>query len=146
MADPIVIAGLKDKTHELRQAIVTYEERLERTRKELAVVTATLTIMERDGGRLCDARPAAIRNLFTRGEPLRLCKAALAAEPEMTSRALAVACLAARGFDHEDPVLVRSMVGVLSGTLKQAVRRKEMVKVDYPERKVAWRLAWASRS
>ena len=41
----------------------------------------------------------------------------------------------------KDPVLVRSMVGVLSGTLKQAVRRKEMVKVGYPERKVAWRLA-----
>lgn len=34
----------------------------------------------------------------------------------MTTRALAVACLAARGFDWDDPVLVRAMTGVLSNT------------------------------
>lgn len=39
----------------------------------------------------------------------------------MTTRALAVACLGARGFYHDDPVLVRAMVGVLSNTLKNGM-------------------------
>ena len=139
MPDPHVISALQDKAHALRQAIVSYEEHLERTRQELAVITATLTIFERDGDRLTDNRPAHVRNLFKRGEPLALCKAALAEAPAgMTTRALAVACLAARGFDGDDPVLVRAMVGVLSNTLKKAVRRGELARAETGRRETGW--------
>ena len=78
MPDPHVISALDDKAHELRQANVSYEEHLDRTRHELAVVTATITLFQRDGHRLTDQRPAHVRNLFKHGEPLALCKAALA--------------------------------------------------------------------
>ena len=138
-ADPHVVSALQDKLHDLRSAVSTYEELLERTRRELAVVTATLSLFERGDDRPSDHRPAHVRNLFKRGEPLRICKAALSAEPDgMTTRELAVACLAAREFDHEDPVLVRAMVGVLSNTLKKAVRRREVVTLKQDGRSTRW--------
>lgn len=142
MADPPVLYALKDKIYELRQAIVSYEDMLERSRKELAVMTAAVTIFHRDGGRIGDSRPANARNLFKRGEVGQICRAALSVEPDgMTTRDLAVACLAAREFDHEDPVLVRAMVGLISNTLKKAVRRRELVCVQLGQRTVKWRLA-----
>ena len=99
MADPHVVSALADKAHDLRQAVVTYEGLLEHTRHELAVVSATLSLFQRGDDRPSDRRPAHVRNLFKRGEPLRICKAALSAEPDgMTTRELAVACLAAREF------------------------------------------------
>ena len=58
----------------------------------------------------------------------------------MTTRALAVACLAARGFDAGDPVLVRAMVGVLSNTLKKASWRGEMAHAESGRREAGWRL------
>lgn len=147
-AEPHVISALQDKAHDLRSAIVTYEELLDRTRKELAVVTATLSLFQRGDDRPSDHRPAHVRELFKRGEPLMICKTALAAKAGttfpretsegMTTRELAVACLAAREFDHEDPVLVRAMVGVLSNTLKKAVRRGELAKSSDNQRLAAW--------
>ena len=108
MADPHVVSALQDKAHNLRSAIVSYEEHLERTRHELAVVTATLTIFERDGGRITDNRPAHVRNLFKRGEVLAICRSALTTAPGgLTTRELGIACLAAREFDHDEPVLLR---------------------------------------
>ena len=139
MADPHVLSALQDKAHELRSAIVSYEEHLERTRRELAVITATIAIFERGGVASTDGRPAHVRNLFKRGEPLVLCKAALAEAPAgMTTRALAVACLAARGFDGGDPVLVRAMVGVFINTLKKAVRRGELALAETGRREAGW--------
>ena len=58
----------------------------------------------------------------------------------MTTRGLAVACLAAREADHEDPVLVRAVVGVLSNTLKKAVRRGEPTRVESDRREAVWRV------
>lgn len=139
-ADPHVIASLQDKAHSLRAAIVSYEEHLDRSRKELAIVTATITIFQRDAGRITDTRPASVRNLFKRGEVIALCREALAGSPDgLSTRDLAVACLRARDFDHDDPVLVRAMVGLLSNTLKKAVRRKEMTKGG-EARKPVWQL------
>lgn len=99
-------------------------------------------ILRQDGGLVTDGRPACVRNLFKRGEVLSICRSALAAQPSgVTTRELGVACLAAREFDHEDPVLLRAMVGLLSNTLKKAVRRGELVKVGDDGRKAAWRLS-----
>jgi hypothetical protein len=141
-ADPHVVSALQDKAHDLRSAITTYEELLERSRHELAVVTATLSLFQRGDDRIYDHRPAHARNLFKRGEPLMICKTALAAKPAgMTTRELAVACLAAREFDYEDPVLVRAMTGLLSNTLKKAVRRSEVARIGANEdRKALWSL------
>ena len=61
----------------------------------------------------------------------------------MTTRALAVACLGARGFAEDDPVLVRAMVGVLSNTLKKAVRRGELARAESDRREAAWALPGA---
>ena len=139
MADPLIISSLEDKLHELRASIVTYEERLEQARQELAVMTAALTIFARDGGRITDTRPATVRNLFKRGEVLTICLKALESLPDgLSTRDLGIACLTARGFNHEDPVLLRAMVGLLSNTLKKAVRRGVVAKVG-GGRKVAWR-------
>ena len=58
----------------------------------------------------------------------------------MSTRALAVARLAARGFDKGDPVLVRAMVGVQSNMLKKAVRRKELARAETDDRAASWRM------
>ena len=72
---------------------------------------------------------------------LQLALAALADKPDgLSTREIGVAVLAARQFDHEDPVLLRAMVGLLSNTLKKAVRRGVVAKVG-DGRKVAWRIA-----
>lgn len=70
-----------------------------------------------------------------------ICKTALAAEPGgMTTRALAVACLGARGFDHEDPVLVRAMVGVLGQHAEDGGEaRGGSDQMGESERKAIWR-------
>ncbi len=141
MADPLILSTLEDKLHELRASIVTYEERLEQARQELAVMTAALTIFQRDGGRFTDTRPASIRNLYKRGEALAICRKALASAPDgLTTRELGIACLAARGFNQDDPVLLRAMVGLLSNSLVKAVRRKDMVKIGADRRKATWRV------
>ena len=44
MADPRVLSALEDEAHKMRSAIVSYEEHLERTRRELAVITAKIAI------------------------------------------------------------------------------------------------------
>lgn len=146
MADPLIISTLEDKLHELRASIVTYEERLEQARQELAVMTTALTIFQRDGGRITDTRPATVRNLFKRGEVIGIARKALADTPEgLTTRELGVCCLMARGFNQDDPVLLRAMVGLLSNTLKKAVRRGEMIKVVEDGRKAVWRTGLAAR-
>ena len=81
MPDPHVISALADKAHKLRSTIVSYEEHLERTQHELAVVMSRIAIFERGGVASTDGRPAHVCNLFKRGESLALYKAALADAP-----------------------------------------------------------------
>ena len=70
---------------------MTYGTLLERTRHELAVIKATLSLFERGDDRPIDHRPAHVRNLFKRGEPLAICRAALSAEPAgLTTLAVAL--------------------------------------------------------
>ena len=58
----------------------------------------------------------------------------------MTTRALAVGCLAARGFDGDNPVLVRAMTGGLSNTLKKAVRRGDLARAETGRREAGWQM------
>ena len=69
---------------------------------------------------------------------LQLALTALVDKPDgLSTRDIGIAVLAARQFDDENLVLLRAMVGLLSNTLKKAVRRGVVAKLG-GGRKVTW--------
>lgn len=122
MAETRAVTTLRSKRAEILASIELYGERLARARSDSRTVNACIALFESSG------EPGAVqpyvdpRRVFARGEPMKLCKEALASSPKSTKE-LALHVMAAKGLDTGDKVLAHAMATRLIYALRQQWRR-----------------------
>lgn len=142
MAEPHVVAALKDKRAELAGIIADLEKRISGHRAGLVHLDATLRMFAPDT-EAAGIRPTAVRRRnawFGKGECARLvCGILRTAVRPMTSREIAEALMAGRGLDPADHRSRELIQKTAHAVLKRAVR--SVVAVTTDGQALAWRVA-----
>lgn len=126
MAEPHAITTLRRKREEIESVIASYEAKLDEARRDLSAVNTTLRLFEPN------ADPETLPvcgegwRRFKKGEVVRLCLTALAAESLLSTRELAVRIIRAKGLDEGDRVLRKALTYRVRQTLMVAMRRGEI--------------------
>jgi hypothetical protein len=139
MAEIRTVTTLRTKRDEILHSIRLYERQLEQARADLAHVTAAIQIFEAGGNAKDMPRYVDVHRLFKRGEPIALCKAALASGPK-TTRELARYVMQARGLDADDKVLAKSIANRLIHALRMQNQRGALVLEGKRHGVSVWRL------
>lgn len=126
MAEIRTVTTLRRKRDEISASIRLYERQLAQARADLAHVTAAIRIFEASGDVADMARYVDTHRLFKRGEPIALCKQALAKGP-MTTRELAHHVMKAKGLDVGDKVLAKGIGNSLIHALRMQHQRGRLV-------------------
>src|SRR5471032_2891524 len=103
MAEIRTVTTLNHKRDEILHSIRLYERQLEQARADLAHVTAAIRIFEASGDHKDMPKYVDVHRQFKRGEPIILCKQALASGP-MTTRELVQHLMKAKGLEPGDKV------------------------------------------
>lgn len=116
-----VVSTLTRKRNDIEARIEGYQAEIRRCEADLAVVSATLAIFEREG----DYRPGmSLSRLFKRGEAFKVaCEALQAAGKPLDTRELARALAVHKGLDPEDRVLCKALVANVIHTLTHREKR-----------------------
>ena len=122
MAEIRTVTTLTSKRLEIEAAIANYEKRLGQARADLSHVNACIAIFEASGEPSDTAPYIDTHRMFARGEPMALCREALASGPK-TTKELALHVMAAKGLDTGDNVLAHAMATRLIHALRQQWRR-----------------------
>jgi hypothetical protein len=123
MAEIRTVTTLRSKRAEIVSSIAQYEKRLAQARADLSHGNACIALFEATGDRESTTPYTDIYRVFQRGELTAICKAALAEHGPMTTRALAVHILTAKGFDAGDKVLAKSVAGRIIHALRMQLAR-----------------------
>lgn len=123
MAEIRTVTTLRHKRDQIEAAIDNYEKRLAQARADLAHVNACIVIFEASGEAEAMKPYTDIHRLYRRGEMIVLCKEALAAKGEMTTRELAIHVLKAKGLDAGDKVLAKAVANRLIHALRMQAER-----------------------
>lgn len=140
MAEIRTVTTLRTKRDQIVASIRLYERQLEQARADLAHINAAIRIFEASGDVKDMPRYVDVHRLFKRGEPMELCKAALASGPK-TTRELALYVMESKGLDTADRVLAKGIGSRLIHALRMQASRGRIV-CDGKARGVSlWRLA-----
>ncbi len=96
MAEIRTVTTLRSKQQEIEASITKYEKRIAQARADLSHINAAIAIFEVSGDPEGFPAYVDIHRLFKRGEPIALCKQALAEGPKST-RQLTLYVLKAKG-------------------------------------------------
>jgi hypothetical protein len=122
MAEIRTVTTLRYKRVQITATIAKYEKRIAQARADLSHINACIAIFEADTAPSDAAPYIDVHRLFERGEPMRLCKQALASGPKSTKE-LALHVMAAKGMDTSDKVPAHAVAGRLRHALRQQWRR-----------------------
>jgi hypothetical protein len=140
MAEIRTVTTLRSKRDEIVHSIRLYERQLEQARADLAHVTAAIRIFEATGDPKDMPRYVDVHRLFARGEPMTLCKAAMAEHGPMTTKELVQHLMKAKGLDVGDKVLAKGIASRLIHALRQQARRKLIIMTGKRHGVSVWRL------
>ncbi|TAK48524.1 MAG: hypothetical protein EPO23_07820 [Xanthobacteraceae bacterium] len=129
---------LRTKRDEIIASIRLYERQLEQARADLAHINAAIRIFEASGDAKDMPRYVDVHRLFKRGEPMELCKAALAGGPK-TTRELALYVMQAKGLDTDDKVLAKGIGSRLIHALRMQASRGKIVQDGKSRGVSVWR-------
>lgn len=139
MAEIRTVTTLRSKRDEIVASIRLYERQLEQARADLSHVNAAIRIFEASGNAKDMPRYVDIHRLFKRGEPVALCKEALANGP-MSTRELAQHVMKSKGLDGGDKVLAKSIGYRLIHALRMQHQRGNLVREGKRHGVSVWRL------
>jgi hypothetical protein len=122
MAEIRTVTTLTAKRSEMEAAIANYEIRLAQARADLSHVNACIAIFQASGEPNGMAPYVDTHRMFKRGEPIALCKEALASGPK-TTKELALHVMSAKGLDVGDKVLAHVMASRLIHALRMQAKR-----------------------
>jgi hypothetical protein len=137
MAESQTLVILRNKRDEIERAIANYEKQIEKARRDLAHVNATLRMFEAPADRTQFPVYVDTLRLFRRGEIVTLCKAALVEEGPLTTPELALRLVRAKGLDEGDKVLRVSLTYRIVQALRLQWKRG---KIESPEKRGGVRL------
>jgi hypothetical protein len=126
MSEIRTVTTLRRKRKEIAASIQLYERQIGQARADLAHVEAAIRIFEASGSRKDMAKYIDTHRLFKRGEPMAICRVALADGPK-TTRELAVVCMKAKGLDPNDKVLAKGIGNSLIHVLRMQKLRGNLV-------------------
>ena len=112
MGEIRTVTTLRAKREEIAASIKLYEDRIKQAGADLAHVTACIKIFEASGDTQDMPKYVDVYRLFKRGEPMAVCKEALASGPKST-RELALAVMEFKGLDIGDKVLAKAVAAQL---------------------------------
>ncbi|MEO0956892.1 MAG: hypothetical protein AAFY66_00195, partial [Pseudomonadota bacterium] len=136
MAEPLVIQTLKDKRAEILWRIRAYEAQITAAKHDLAHVNATIRLFTEPEKQR--ARYMVSHGFFKKGEIADLCARHLAADGEMTTRALAKRLMVERKLDSSDTLLRNSVVFKVVQALRHAKRRRLVRMVEKRKGMCVW--------
>jgi intracellular sulfur oxidation DsrE/DsrF family protein len=139
MAEIRTVTTLRRKRDEISASIRLYERQLAQARADLAHVTAAIRIFEASGDAKEMAHYVDTHRLLKRGEPIAICKAALANGP-LSTRELAHHVMAAKGLDVGDKVLAKSIGYSLIHSLRMQHKRGRLILDGKRHGVSVWRL------
>ena len=145
MAEIRTVTTLQTKRDEIRATIQAYEHKLAQARVDLAHITATIALFEASGDPASMPRYVDVHRLFRRGEPVELCKAALASGP-MTTPELAQHLMKAKGLDTGDKALSRAICQRLVYALTRQQQRGKLQLAGKRHGRSVWTLLAPSRT
>ena len=118
------VTTLSAKRAEIERTVAAYERKLEQARKDVASIEGALVVLERREA--LQARPYDdLSHLFRYGELGSLCLAALSDGP-LSTMAVAAKIAAAKGFDTDDKVLLKSLCYSVVGSLRSMEQRRKV--------------------
>ena len=131
-----VIKTLTAKRDAIEARLEGYRAEIRRCEADLAVVTATLAIFQREG----DYRPGmSLSRLFRRGEAFKVvCAALKAAGKPLDTRELARALAEHKGLDTADRVLMKALAATLIHTLTHREKRGHIQRMGKRDGVVLW--------
>lgn len=139
MSEIRTVTTLRTKREEIQASIKLYEDRIKQARADLAHVTACIKIFEASGDTQDMPKYVDVYRLFKRGEPIDLCKEALASGPKST-RELALHVMASKGLDTGDKVLAKAVANQLIHALRMQNSRGRIVRDGKKGTALVWRL------
>ena len=137
MAEIRTVTTLTSKRLEIEAAIASYEKRLDQARADLSHVNACIAIFEASGEPSDTAPYIDTHRMFARGEPMVLCREALASGPK-TTKELALHVMAAKGLDTGDKVLAHVMAARLIHMLRMQTKRGKLAIVGKDRGAIVW--------
>lgn len=137
MAEIRTVTTLTSKRDEILAAIANYEKRLDQARADLSHLNATIAMFEASGEPSGAAPYVDTHRLFKRGEPIALCKEALASGPK-TTKELALHVMAAKGLDTGDRVLAHAMASRLIHGLRMQAKRGKLTIAGKERGAIIW--------
>jgi hypothetical protein len=140
MAEIRTVTTLRRKRDEIAASIKMYERQIGQARADLGHVTAAIRIFEASGDTKGMARYVDTHRLFKRGEPMALCREALAAQGPMTTRDLALHIMKAKGLDTADKVMARGISARIIHMLRMQALRKALVMAGKRQGVSVWQL------
>jgi hypothetical protein len=139
MSEIRTVTTLKSKREEILFSIRLYEDRIKQARADLAHVTAAIRIFEASGDPKEMSRYVDTHRMFKRGEPIAVCKEALASGPKST-RELALHVMQSKGLDTGDKVLAKAVASQLIHSLRMQSQRGRIVRDGKKGAALVWRL------
>jgi hypothetical protein len=139
MSEIRTVTTLRSKREEIVSSIKLYEDRIKQARADLAHVTACIKIFEASGDTQDMPRYVDVYRLFARGEPIALCKEALASGPKST-RELALHVMESKGLDTGDKVLAKAVASQLIHALRMQASRGRIARDGKKGTALIWRL------
>jgi hypothetical protein len=139
MSEIRTVTTLRAKREEILFSIRLYEDRIKQARADLAHVTAAIRIFEASGDPQQMARYVDTHRLWRRGEPIQVCKEALASGPKST-RELAIFVMESKGLDTGDKVLAKAVASQLIHSLRMQASRGRIVRAGKKGTAIVWRL------
>jgi hypothetical protein len=139
MAEIRTVTTLRSKRDEIELSIRLYEGRIKQARADLAHINAAIKIFEASGDPQEMGRYVDTHRLMKRGEPIDLCKEALASGPKST-RELALYVMEAKSLDTGDKVLAKAVAAQLIHSLRMQALRGRIVRNGKKGTAQVWRL------
>src|ERR1700685_927582 len=121
MGEIRTVTTLRSKRAEIVQSIKLYEKQLDQARADLGHISAAIKIFEASGDPKDMTKYVDTHRMLKRGEPVALCKEALATGPK-TTKELALHVMAAKGLDTGDKVLAHAMAARLIHALRMQAK------------------------
>ncbi len=139
MGEIRTVTTLRAKREEIQASIKLYEDRIKQARADLAHVSACIKIFEASGDVETMPKYIDVYRLFKRGEPMAVCKEALASGPKST-RELALAVMESKGLDTGDKVLAKAVAAQLIHQLRMQSSRGRIIRDGKKGTALIWRL------
>ena len=139
MSEIRTVTTLRSKREEIIASIKLYEDRIKQARADLAHVNACIKIFEASGDTESMPKYVDVYRLFKRGEPMAVCKEALASGPKST-RELALAVMESKGLDTGDKVLAKAVAAQLIHQLRMQNSREKIIRDGKRGSALVWRL------